>query len=570
LKHTGRDLLRNILLTTLGRGDLYETNYSFAGRKFSSSYCCLALCKLLEKKINLIKVLLTKEAKEKHKKSLEKEAEVNGIDLEIIDIPSGKTNKEIWLLFDQLTENFKKKQNANVFLDITNSFRHLPIMAFTSLVYLESIQNLNFAGIYYGAFEAKDKNNVTPVFDISPLYNIVKGTYGVKAFEESGSIIQLKDFLNEILDLQPGDQKTLNSNLENLDSYLASGFSIETGDYANKVYKWIEKKIPQNNFSYAAQDLLNRLKNRIENIKIDQKVKKESKELTFDELKRQLELIKWHIENRNTSKAVILLREWIVNRVWLAQNPQGNWLKVKDREQHIERRLGFLAFKSRNDKQFKSELKSFDLIKAWNSLIQARNQFAHAGFQTNNINLVSIQKSLKGILELCLEEFSNKTFWKLPHRKNNHIRFLITPMGASFGLLFTALKKCNPDKVCILTSEKFKGNALEACHKAGYKDENYIKVFIINDPFAGFNETPELIKQVWSEIKEAENILINLTGGTTAMQWAMQSLYEKIKDEQLPAERIAFVDRRSGTEQQSNPWVVGELIEVEKLIHKND
>jgi CRISPR-associated DxTHG motif protein len=125
--------LKNILLTTLGRGNLQETKYRFEKSEFETRYCCLALCKILEKQIDLIKVLLTKEAKEKHQNDLQKEATQIGVQVEIIDIPSGKTIDEIWNLFDQLTEKFREKQNVNVFLDITNSFRHLPIMAFTSL-----------------------------------------------------------------------------------------------------------------------------------------------------------------------------------------------------------------------------------------------------------------------------------------------------------------------------------------------------------------------------------------------------------------------------------------------------
>jgi hypothetical protein len=58
--------LKNILLTTLGRGNLQETKYRFEKSEFETRYCCLALCKILEKQIDLIKVLLTKEAKEKH------------------------------------------------------------------------------------------------------------------------------------------------------------------------------------------------------------------------------------------------------------------------------------------------------------------------------------------------------------------------------------------------------------------------------------------------------------------------------------------------------------------------
>jgi CRISPR-associated Csx2 family protein len=558
--------LKNILLTTLGRGNLQETKYRFEKSEFETRYCCLALCKILEKQIDLIKVLLTKEAKEKHQNDLQKEATQIGVQVEIIDIPSGKTIDEIWNLFDQLTENFREKQNVNVFLDITNSFRHLPIMAFTSLAYLESKRNLDFSGIYYGAFEAKDKNNVTPVFDISPLLTIVKGAYGVKSFEETGSIIQLKEFLNNILHLEKNNKFKLNKNLEELHGNLASGLSLEAGNSANLIYNWIDKSLPSKNFSFAAQDILTRLKNKIENIKLEKKLNKSKKELTPDELKREFELINWHINNSNTSKAVILLREWIINRIWLTEEPEGNWLNVKSRERNIEVNLGFYTIKCRHNKEFKAKVKNSELFDIWSGLIEARNQFAHAGFQDKNVKVQNIQENLNSFYKICQINLENNEFWLLPKRANNNKKILISPMGASFGLLFTALKLCKPEKVYILTSEKFRNQALEACHKADYLEEKKIKIFTINDPFVGFNETPALINKIWPEIKDSGNIFINLTGGTTAMQWVMQSLYEKIKREQIPVERIAFVDRRPSTEQQKKPWVEGELIEIEKLI----
>ena len=40
---------------------------------------------------------------------------------------------------------------------------------------------------------------------------------------------------------------------------------------------------------------------------------------------------------------------------------------------------------------------------------------------------------------------------------------LATPMGASVGLLFSAVSTIRPDRVVVLTSLKFKEKAIEAC-----------------------------------------------------------------------------------------------------------
>ncbi len=146
-----------------------------------------------------------------------------------------------------------------------------------------------------------------------------------------------------------------------------------------------------------------------------------------------------------------------------------------------------------------------------------------------------------------------------------HGKVLVSGMGSSFGLLYSAIHHVQPDIALVITSDKFRNAVNEACAKAGFSDMSRIHVFTMSDVFAGFNETPALLQQMWPQIKEAEKIIINLTGGTTAMQWVMQSVYEEAVKQKLPAERVAFVDRRSTIEQQQNPWQLGELLEIEKL-----
>ena len=142
---------------------------------------------------------------------------------------------------------------------------------------------------------------------------------------------------------------------------------------------------------------------------------------------------------------------------------------------------------------------------------------------------------------------------------------LTTPMGASVGLLFSAVSAIKPDRVIVLTSQKFIDKAKEACEKGGFKDYSKLHIIIIEDAFCGFNEAKRIVKEMSSFCGEAKEIKLNLTGGTTAMQWAMQALYENIKDK-YSVNRIAFVDRRPTVEQQSNPYVVGELLDVDELI----
>ena len=142
---------------------------------------------------------------------------------------------------------------------------------------------------------------------------------------------------------------------------------------------------------------------------------------------------------------------------------------------------------------------------------------------------------------------------------------LATPMGASIGLLYSAVSIIKPDRVIVLTSQKFIEKAKEACIKGGFKDEAKLHIVTIEDAFCGFNEAKRIVKEMSSFCNDVKEIKLNLTGGTTAMQWTMQALYENLI-KKFSVNRIAFVDRRPSVEQQTNPYVVGELLNVDELI----
>ena len=85
--------------------------------------------------------------------------------LQIVNISKGKTIEEIWKLFDDIVEQGSKlseSEEINVYLDITNAFRHLPLVLYNSLSYLESMNKVRLKGIYYGAFDAI-QNGIVPV-----------------------------------------------------------------------------------------------------------------------------------------------------------------------------------------------------------------------------------------------------------------------------------------------------------------------------------------------------------------------------------------------------------------------
>lgn len=138
---------------------------------------------------------------------------------------------------------------------------------------------------------------------------------------------------------------------------------------------------------------------------------------------------------------------------------------------------------------------------------------------------------------------------------------LISPLGASKGLLFTALNLVKPFLAIVLTSIDFCASAAEILERT---EQTERKIITMQDVFTGFAETDRLVSEVRAICQPSDSVIINLTGGTTAMQWVMQAVYEALKAENFNVKRVAFIDRRDSLDQRKNPFVVGELFEIDK------
>lgn len=136
---------------------------------------------------------------------------------------------------------------------------------------------------------------------------------------------------------------------------------------------------------------------------------------------------------------------------------------------------------------------------------------------------------------------------------------LFSPLGLSPGSLFTAILATKPDKVIIITSQKAaqKVDEIVSAVKKVDEFEFEVEIHTISDPFTGFVEGRKLAASLAK--KKTDDNIVNITGGTTALQDAAQTIARLIN-----AKEIATIDRRPYQKQQDEPYVQGELIEVDK------
>ena len=145
------------------------------------------------------------------------------------------------------------------------------------------------------------------------------------------------------------------------------------------------------------------------------------------------------------------------------------------------------------------------------------------------------------------------------------MHIFITPFGMSYGVLYSGIHLIKPDHVIVLTSLEAAQNVEITVAAARELHANFtVEVHTIKDPFAGFVQGRQLVTVLAQRLRAQEDedenrYTVSLTGGTTALQDAAKCIAD-----QLQAREVALIDRRDEQEKRTNPFVVGELIEIPK------
>jgi hypothetical protein len=138
---------------------------------------------------------------------------------------------------------------------------------------------------------------------------------------------------------------------------------------------------------------------------------------------------------------------------------------------------------------------------------------------------------------------------------------LVSPLGMSKGLLYSALVQIPCDSCLVIASDQSILSLPEIQKQAHYHGK--IETKLLNDVFLGFSETTALVQACNQLLLASDTIICNITGGTTAQQFVIQALYESAKKHQKKVKRVALIDRRDALEQRNNPYVSGELVELD-------
>lgn len=556
----------HLLLTVLGK-DPKPAQYTLEDRRAEAQLAPIALFDLLPeaKRPDRVLALCTLEARQKSWRLLE-EALGDKCQVKLVEIPSGDKQEDINSFLKAVSAAISADVDLTV--DVTHGFRHFSFLTYVSVLYLAALRNVDVRGAYYGML---NPHGPSPFLDLRPILELPRWVHALEVLRETGSALSLASLLD-----RPGSQtaQSVSRDLSGFSEAYLSGLPIELGRQARGVrelsLKPLKKMLRREHRLPLADELVDRLDKMLEPFVLTNSDAgdgwKRRIVLSRNELERQAHVIDDLLKHERIATALGLMNEWTVSWVvWLHNG--SNWLDFEKVRRSAASLLGALAALGQDatlaetltDEQRK-------LGDFWRNLSEVRNAYHHHGMRGQpliankelNRKLDLVQRFWEDVLRPCPE-------MSLSLGASPGGRILVSPIGLRPGVLFSAVQACRENgdgrdpKLClVICSRETEELIAEALKHAGFEGE--CVPLILEDAFGG---GPDEIRQLASPARRrfigANEVLVNVTGGTTLMGLAAERLASEARSLACPSvRRFGLIDRRPPGEQENDPYQAGE------------
>lgn len=398
------------LLTFLGTGNYFCTTYIWEEREEKTQYVAAALAKFFA--AETVQVFLTTEAREKHWESFRK-AVPHAKD---ISIPSGQIEDELWQIFEAVVDSVQPGEE--VILDVTHSFRSIPLFVFLAGTYLQKSRNVTISGVYYGAYE-RDRER-SPIFDLTPTLKFADWLTATDKFLNTGSATDLGKLLSTIQRdfYRQGRQKKEPIVPKSLISFGDRIQAISTSIELVRPLKLMEETASLEKVSYDALKqevgifaqpfslLLDRIQADYSQFSLANPRSQPSIALA-----KQLVLLRWYVEKSLSAQAILLSREWVVSALCVGLG--RDYLNKSEREQ-VEQGLNSLVewAKDKESKPAPLSINALEqvvddlekLSRFWSKLRDMRNDLAHTEMRQDSLSAAKMTSFVHQELLTQLQE----------------------------------------------------------------------------------------------------------------------------------------------------------------------
>jgi hypothetical protein len=552
-----------VLLTALGapeRGYRQRT-YRFKRNACATRFAPVAIAQLRpDLRGARAAVLVTARAREAHFEEVAAELSAAGVRAEAIDIPEVTSEEDIFETFRRVLDATSDAKKLT--LDITLGLRHHGFVFFASLMFLQRLHGAILDGVYYGAEQLSNKDEV-PLVDLTPLMRLVDWSFALDKAIRAGDFRDLAGALEgevKVLFTSGQGEVALSraaKSARRLARALAAGLPLDVGIEAKNFLDILGAVGPGGSaLAHAARLVLRKLEEAVRPWATEAGAKFEIG-LTREELARELRLARWYLERENLHTALLVLREWMVNLAQHIHAPKGGWLDYGRTRHPAEILLQGLSERAKEGLAAVVEKEAGSL---WEKLSTHRNAYAHAGMKPENVDVsADVVREILTICERLLETPPPSLAGERPRGV-----LLLTALGLSPGVLFSAVRHIWPQRLVVITSAQASPLISEALGRAGAPDLPH-EIVALEDPHQGFVEGARIERdqRLRRAIAESSKLVVNITGGTTAMQYVVDRLARLASRLGTPVRRIALVDRRAPEVQRVDPYVLGDLVELD-------
>lgn len=292
-------------------------------------------------------------------------------------IKYGLDEEELWYNFDKFLEISDLLEHGDeVFLDITHSFRSLSLFNYLMLNFTESLaeKQIRVAGLFYGMLDVRNELNYAPIVDLKGLFALSQWIKAIHNFKNYGNGYLAADLIREN-NKELAQKVDTFSDVANL-NYL--GAIKQQLDSLQKLLQKVELKELGGPVKYVGGYLRGFLE-RFVGIK----------EHSFF----QLEIAKWHFENKRYATCYLTMHESIVTRLCEVRGIDWqNFNNRKDMKDHLR------------EYNPKSGVTMVALKKKYQAITKIRNKIAHsltesdmATFRNDINNISKYYNELKSI-----------------------------------------------------------------------------------------------------------------------------------------------------------------------------
>ena len=245
----------------------------------------------------------------------------------------------------------------NLIIDITHSFRSLPMFMMNLLVYLRNVsqKKITISHIHYGMLEMSNELGFAPIIDLRSMMEVNDWITGAFSFSEYGNAYKISSLI-ESEDKSVSTLLEEFSNLMNLNHlYAIKNISQRLSAIKNKTY---QTKLPELTINPIVDSFINRFRVEGENHALF-----------------QLKVARWQLDHRKFAQAMLTINEALVTYVC-----EQNRL---ERDDYNNREFAKMALKYHPEARF---LKcDRELKQIYKKLQPLRNSTAHSLETAKNV-----------------------------------------------------------------------------------------------------------------------------------------------------------------------------------------